>query len=545
MLFSAKFVRPDGQALKQQAAAETNSSKFFGDRPSTKFWQRSSAVGSLATVAKRRSPLTNLDYSVKSDSEQTSPLQRLWNWRKKQSGDRTAQLYTRQTSTIQVDQRLVGKLSQSDSQNLQRQGRYQDKYRLTGVEPNQILSVQLRSSRFDAYLQVIDTKTGKTIFTNDDKNTDTTNAHVFVEVNPNVNYQLRVTSYDRGATGRYVLKTKSFSGAEGFHFDYGYGLAHAASAVARAIGQDQPFNPVANLGGSRWGLDHVGAPEVWKQGFTGQDVVVAVLDTGVNYRHPDLKNNIWINPNEIPANGIDDDGNGFIDDIRGWKFVDDDSNRPMDREGHGSHVAGTIAAARNGFGTTGVAYNAKIMPVKVIDGYEDASPSKFDANLAAGIRYAVQNGAKVISMSLGNFIGDPAMVQTKAALQYAREVGAVAVMASGNEKQSHGATRPIQPAFYAAQDLGLAIGATNRKLRVANFSNPAGARPLDFVVAPGVGIRSTSLGNRYTFLSGTSMATPHVAGIVALMLSANPNLTPAEVENILVSTARTDRLSVA
>jgi subtilisin family serine protease len=326
-----------------------------------------------------------------------------------------------------------------------------------------------------------------------------------------------------------------------FNFDYGYGLVDAAAAVARGIGQAR-FSQVPDIGGSDWDLDMVKAPEVWAKGYTGQKVVVAVLDTGVDYTHPDLNNNIWVNSNEIAHNGIDDDGNGFVDDVRGWNFVDADSNDPMDYDSHGTHVAGTIAAGNNGFGVTGVAYDAKIMPVRVIGGSDDSSIYKFDANVAAGIRYAVQNGADVLSLSIGSNLSDPAMRQTEAALKYARSAGVVAVMASGNERLTAAAMRPIEPAFYAMRDLGIAVGAVNRRRVVADFSNPAGNRRLDFVVAPGVEIRSTVLNGSYSYYSGTSMATPHVSGTVALMLSANPNLTPSEVESILTSTAVRQKL---
>ncbi|NJR40538.1 MAG: S8 family serine peptidase [Leptolyngbyaceae cyanobacterium CSU_1_4] len=156
--------------------------------------------------------------------------------------------------------------------------------------------------------------------------------------------------------------------------------------------------------------------------------------------------------------------------------------------------------------------------------------------MAAGIRYAVNNGARVLNISLGNDPGDAPLVETRLALKYARQFGAIAVMASGNERLE-GATRPIDPAFYAVQGLGIAVGAVTRKRALADFSNPAGNRPLSFVVAPGVGIRSTTLEEKYDVLSGTSMATPHVAGVVALMLSANPRLTATQVEKILTTTA--------
>jgi subtilisin family serine protease len=310
-----------------------------------------------------------------------------------------------------------------------------------------------------------------------------------------------------------------------FNRSYGYGAVDAAAAVAQALNpQGISFADVPNLGGSDWGLDKVKAPEVWAKGYTGLGVVVAVVDTGVDYTHPDLDANIWTNSGEIAGDGIDNDGNGFIDDIRGWDFTNRDNN-PMDDDGHGTHVAGTIAAERNGFGVTGVAYDAKIMPVKVL-GPDGGSY----ADVAAGIRYAANNGAQVINLSLGGSFSSSVVSD---AVRYAVvEKGAVVVMAAGNQGLS-------QPGFPAnlARTYGIAVGAVDRSDRLASFSNRAGRTPLDYVVAPGVGIRSTTPDNTYSSYNGTSMAAPHVAGVVALMRSANPTLSPAQIENLLIQTA--------
>ncbi|MFB2934684.1 S8 family peptidase [Aerosakkonemataceae cyanobacterium BLCC-F154] len=303
----------------------------------------------------------------------------------------------------------------------------------------------------------------------------------------------------------------------------GFGLVNAAAAVAEATGQN-PFPEVANLGGNSWDLDAIKAPETWSKGYTGQGIVVAVVDSGVDYKHSDLDGNIWVNPREIAGNQKDDDGNGYIDDIRGWDFVTDD-NDPMDLDGHGTHVAGTIAAEKNGFGATGVAPNAKIMPIRVLDGSGNGSVM----DVAAGIRYAADNGAKVINLSLGGPYGTAAEAS---AIKYAAEKGAVVVSAAGNERQ----LQPGYPARYASH-FGIAVGAVNRNNQKASFSDLAGTLPLDYVDAPGVSIYSTFLGNSYRNMSGTSMASPHIAGVAALVLSANPNLTPVQVENILTTTA--------
>jgi subtilisin family serine protease len=444
---------------------------------------------------------------------------------------------------------LKGKLSSqdtlySDPVSPQR-SYYLDQYRLLGLRQGQQLHIELQSSRFDAYLELVDARTNKILASNNNSTLQGTDSSLTFTVKPNSNYLIRVSSATPRATGSYELSLHNFPASVGkFNFSYGYGLVDAAAAVARAVGQ-KPFQAVRDLGSSNWGLDLVKAPEVWAKGYAGKNVTVAVLDTGVDIHHPDLKANIWKNKGEIPNNGLDDDRNGFIDDIHGWNFAGRDSNDVSDSYGHGTHVSGTIAATRNRFGVTGVAHAAKIMPVRVIDSEEDNSFQKFDANVAAGIRYAVQNGAKVISMSLGSYPGDPTMRQTEFALRYARRAGVVAVMASGNERDSLGAVQPIEPALFGLKRLGIGVGAIDFQRRVASFSTPAGRKPLSFLVAPGVEVRSTVPGGAYEdYWSGTSMATPHVAGVVALMLSANPDLTPTQIERILVMTARTGGITV-
>jgi subtilisin family serine protease len=432
-------------------------------------------------------------------------------------------------------QRLKGELTASDGLNQRRSGAYADNYRLSGFSIGQQVRIDLKSDQFNSFLQVLNAKNGNVLWQNNDRTYNTANASVTFTIQPGVTYQIRVTSADTGRLGGYTLRSLNPSTTPLFNSDYGYGLVDAAKSVAAALNRST-FADVADLGGSQLDLDTIKAPEVWAQGFTGQGMTVAVVDTGVDYTHPDLQSNIWQNPEEIPGNGIDDDHNGYVDDVHGWNFVDTESNDPIDLEGHGTHVAGTIAATNNGFGTTGIAYGAKIMPVRVIGGMDDNYPEQFDANVAQGIRYAVQNGARVINMSLGNFIGDPTMVQTRAALEYATQSGVIAVMASGNEREQ-GANRPIEPANFARQGLGIAVGAINLRRQVAYFSNPAGKRPIEFLVAPGVNIRSTVPNDSYELESGTSMATPHISGVVALMLSANPQLTVAQVISILQTSA--------
>lgn len=360
----------------------------------------------------------------------------------------------------------------------------------------------------------------------------------------------------------------------GFNYYFGYGLVDAAAAVARAVGQptfaDSPV--VASAANNNVGdLNLIRAGAVWNQGYTGEGIVVAVLDTGVDYNHPDLAANLWHNTGEIPNNGMDDDRNGYVDDYLGIDFansqdvngdgdfldledrVDVDPAPDFAQDGsdsapHGTHVAGVIASVRNGAITsngdridvTGIAYNAKIMPVRVIE--NSRTTDEFDLKLAAGIRYAVANGARVINLSLGT--ENRPLPRTQAALGEARNAGVVVVaMASGNQR-STGSVEPGFPARYAVEGLGVAVGAVGRDLRIGDFSNPAGSFPLDFIVAPGVDVLSTVPDNGYDSFSGTSMATPSVAGIIALMLSANPNLTPTQVEDMLVQTANPNGLLV-
>ncbi|MEH1915403.1 S8 family peptidase [Nostoc sp.] len=316
--------------------------------------------------------------------------------------------------------------------------------------------------------------------------------------------------------------TKTFS-TQNYNSTNGYGLINGAAAVARAIGQNT-FADVPDLGGNNWGADLVKAPEVWAHGYTGKGVVVAVVDTGVDYNHEDLTNNIWTNTKEIAGNGIDDDGNGYIDDNYGWNFADQNNNT-LDDNGHGTHVSGTIAGENNNYGVTGIAYDAKIMPVKALD----SSGSGSYSSISKGIRYAVDNGANVINLSLGGASSNRTL---ESAINYASSKGVIVVMAAGND----GDSSPDYPARYASKS-GIAVGAVDKNNNLADFSNRSGTNQIAYVTAPGVKVYSSVPNNQYATYSGTSMAAPHVAGIVALMLSANSNLTDAQVRQIVTETA--------
>ncbi|MCA2795283.1 MAG: peptidase S8 [Microcystis flos-aquae Ma_QC_C_20070823_S18] len=338
-------------------------------------------------------------------------------------------------------------------------------------------------------------------------------------------YYIRVYPYTGDTNYNLAVSATTATVTPGYSAISGYGLVNAAKAVAGALNQS-PFADVPTFGGANdWGVNLVNAPEAWARGYTGQGVVVAVLDTGVDRNHADLAGNIWTNAGEIANDGLDNDGNGYVDDVYGWNFANGNNNT-LDGNRHGTHVAGTIAAANNGFGATGVAYNSRIMPVKVLSDSGSGSYS----GVAQGIRYAVDNGADVINMSLGGGSTDSAV---QSALQYASSRGVIVVMAAGNA----GAAQPGYPAS-SATSWGLAVGAVDSSNQMASFSNRAGSNSsMRYVTAPGVQVYSTLPNGGYGFLSGTSMAAPHVAGVVALMLSANPNLTDAQVRQIITATA--------
>ena len=286
----------------------------------------------------------------------------------------------------------------------------------------------------------------------------------------------------------------------------------------------QPLRDVSYFGGSReWNLNAIGAPEAWAAGYTGLGITVAIIDTGVDLDHPDLVQNLFVNPGEIAGNGIDDDGNGFVDDIHGFDFADRDAD-PNDGNGHGTHVAGTVAAANNGFGATGVAPNAKILPVRVLGDNGSGRTS----DVAAGIRYAADLGADIINLSLGG--GYSRAIE--AAIEYAGSLGSLIVAAAGNESSPV----PGYPArFSASDDNVISVGAYSSSGSLAGFSNDVGRSGAVQVDAPGVGIFSTYVGGGYATLSGTSMASPHIAGLAALTLSSNPNLTSAKLRALLAS----------
>jgi hypothetical protein len=285
-----------------------------------------------------------------------------------------------------------------------------------------------------------------------------------------------------------------------------------------------------------WGLHNTGqsggtpdadidAPEAWDIQKGNPNLVIGVIDTGVDYNHQDLVGNIWTNPGEIAGDGIDNDGNGYIDDIRGWDFAYNDNN-PSDVDGHGTHVSGTIAGkGNNGVGVTGVAWNAKIMPLKFLNDQGSGSTS----NAILAINYATAKGVKLTNNSWGGGGYSQALYD---AINAAGQAGALFIAAAGNDAKNTD-TSPSYPASYNLANI-ISVASTTRTDALSSFSN-YGLTSVD-LGAPGSEIYSLAPGGGYATLSGTSMASPHVAGAAALLWSQNPTWTAQQVKNALMNT---------
>lgn len=267
-----------------------------------------------------------------------------------------------------------------------------------------------------------------------------------------------------------------------------------------------------------WGLRAIQAPAAWSISHGSRTgPIVAVLDTGIDQTHPDLQANLWTNPKEIPGNGIDDDGNGVIDDVHGI-FPKENNGNIQDKHGHGTHTAGTIGAVgNNGLGITGINWEARIMTIRIFD-----DKGKTDvAQIARGLEYAAQNGARITSSSWGG-------TESNDALRDAFEsCPSLHIAACGN---SHLDTDRI-PHYPSAYDMPnmISVAATDQRDRLASFSN-YGAESVD-LAAPGEDIYSTFPKGKYRSEDGTSMAAPHVAGVATLVATAYPDSTNQEIKD--------------
>jgi subtilisin family serine protease len=311
----------------------------------------------------------------------------------------------------------------------------------------------------------------------------------------------------------------------------------------------EPNDPMAS---QQWYLGvfpGVNAKNAWAITTGDTTQIIGIIDTGIDWTHPDLSPNIWTNWNEIPGNGIDDDGNGFIDDIRGWDFVNLDNN-PIDDNSHGTHVAGIAAAkGNNNTGIAGIAWNARIMPIKVMQssGYGSSS------DIADGVNYARLNGATILNLSLGSY-GESLTLKT--ALENAYST-AVIVAAAGNNGYKIDPPYPpapiYAPMYPACYSWVLGVQATTQLGGLASFSNFDPSGPVDCtnsyehnyeMSAPGVGILSTFPNGEYHLLNGTSMAAPVVSGAVALIKSHNLILSTEEIFARLIQSSTNGVLNI-
>jgi len=278
-------------------------------------------------------------------------------------------------------------------------------------------------------------------------------------------------------------------------------------------------------GAVRWGLDAVKARDAWKVTRGSDEVVVAVIDSGIDRSVPAIAKHTWDNDDEVPADGKDNDDNGYVDDVSGWDFC---SDRPLQDRGrlhyHGTFVSGLIASSYDRkTGAGGVAPNVSLMDLRFLDSAGKFYTSDWN-KLADAIDYAVENGADIINMSIYASITPPQEVRQ--ALQRAESEGVLIVGITGNEGDRIG--------YFGSWDEVFAVGAVNRYREVTNFSNYG---PEVELVAPGAGVLSLKPGGKVAKGSGTSFAAPHVTGSAALILSKKPNMELSELKRILRKSA--------
>lgn len=286
--------------------------------------------------------------------------------------------------------------------------------------------------------------------------------------------------------------------------------------------ENSPNDPLFN---QQYMHSKIETPFAWNKTTGSKEVIIAVIDTGVDYLHKDLRSNIFSNPNEL-VDGIDNDRNGYVDDINGWDFINGDNN-PIDDNAHGTHCAGIIGAVgNNGEGIVGINWQVSILPCKFLDRY--GSGSTIDA--VEAIYYAADMGVDIMSNSWGGGQYSKALYD---AITYAKDKGILFVAAAGNESNDNDDS-PSYPASYTIPNV-VSVAATDTNDKLASFSNYG--KNTVHIAAPGVSILSTVLRNSYQQFSGTSMACPTVSGAAGLLKAAYPNLNYLNIKSKLMDSA--------
>ncbi|HAB89286.1 MAG TPA: hypothetical protein DCF84_02030, partial [Bacteroidetes bacterium] len=396
-------------------------------------------------------------------------------------------------------------VNDSNSGNLEVTGDH-DWFNIVLEKSNTYEFIVTGKSLTDTYLRLYDSSGNLIAFNDDYANTLNSKISDFSAATSG-HYYLDVGAYNDLYTGTYdVFANEIISEPSGFSLEDGYGKINAKAAFEKHYNIDLPT--VTLPGDDQWALNSINIAAVWEPngsflGATGRGTTVAVIDTGIDYNHNEFQGKV----------------------VGGYDFVDND-NIADDLNNHGTHVAAIIAGNNDGFGITGVAFDANIMPIKVLG----ADGTGFTSDIIEGIYYAVNSEIKVdvINLSLGGGQNSTAMQN---AIRYATDRDVVVVMAAGN----NGGSLPISPAINAINN-GLAVGAVNQDGNLTSFSNQAGTL-LDYVTAPGDSITSAITGNRYATYSGTSMAAPFVSGVASLLSGYDSGLTAEQIENLLTSTA--------